>query len=71
MYVCVCNAVTDSEIRRAVSDGVTSFWDLQTALGVAAGCGSCTGQAMDVLREELADANAVPCTPRIYRPSAA
>ena len=71
MYVCVCNAVTDSQIRRAIGDGVTSLWGLQSELGVAAGCGSCTLHAMDVLRDELADAASAAPAPRIYRPTTA
>ena len=71
MYVCVCNAITDSEIRRAVSDGVTSLWGLQSELGVATGCGSCTLQAMDVLRDELSESSTAAPAPRIYRPTTA
>ena len=54
MYVCVCNAVTDSEIRCAVKLGVRSMTDLSAALGVATCCGRCTDCARSVLAETLA-----------------
>lgn len=67
MYVCICNAVTDSDIRQAVEDGARDLWGLQSALGVASGCGSCKQHAMEVLRSERPSAAA----PRIYRPAVA
>ena len=54
MYVCVCNAVTDSEIRSAVKLGVRSMTDLSATLGVATCCGRCTDCARSVLAETLA-----------------
>jgi bacterioferritin-associated ferredoxin len=53
MYVCVCNAVTDSEIRGAVKLGVRSLADLSAALGVATCCGRCSECACSVLSESL------------------
>ncbi|MBL8507408.1 MAG: (2Fe-2S)-binding protein, partial [Chitinimonas sp.] len=37
MYVCICNAVTDKQIRRAINDGCGSMRELRMELGVA-GC---------------------------------
>jgi bacterioferritin-associated ferredoxin len=54
MYVCICNAITDKQIRRAARAGATNLWDLQAELGLASGCGSCKEQAMDILREDAA-----------------
>ena len=50
MYVCICNAVTDSEIERAIRLGARSVSDLQMTLGVGISCGSCREQAGDLLR---------------------
>lgn len=69
MYVCICNAITAREIREAVEDGITNLWDLQNALGVAAGCGSCKDIAMSVLSESLVDVKA--SGPKLYRPAVA
>ncbi len=71
MYVCICNAITDQEIRSAAEDGATNLWDLQSTLGVAAGCGSCKRHAMDVLREHQQGENFEPAAPRMFSPSAA
>ncbi len=51
MYVCVCNQVTDSQIRHAFSEGVTTFESLQNRLKVATCCGRCSDCAKRVLRE--------------------
>lgn len=70
MYVCICNAITDSDIREAVDDGARDLWALQSALGVASGCGSCKQHAMEVLRAQRRS-NAEEAAPRVYRPSTA
>ena len=49
MYVCVCNAVTDREIKGAVKLGVRSMSDLSSMLGVATCCGKCADCAHEVL----------------------
>jgi bacterioferritin-associated ferredoxin len=67
MYVCVCNAITDKQIRRAARNGVNSLYELRGTLGVAAGCGSCARVAQEILDEELAG-NA---SPQIYVPAPA
>ena len=50
MYVCICNAITDSQIREAAESGVKDLPGLERALGVAAGCVSCKETAADILR---------------------
>ena len=67
MYVCVCNAITDKQIRRAARNGVSSLYELRGTLGVASGCGSCASTAQEILDEEMVgDAG-----PQIYVPSPA
>lgn len=51
MYVCVCNAVTDKQIREAVSEGACSLQDLSDQLKVATCCGRCAGCAQQLLSE--------------------
>ena len=51
MYVCICNAITDKEIRAAAKNGTTDLNGLQAELGVASGCGSCEEQASKILAE--------------------
>lgn len=57
MYVCICKAVTDRQIRQAVELGATSLADLKESLGVATGCGKCAAFARAILREELQPAS--------------
>ena len=51
MYICICNGVTEREIRRCIDQGARSLADLQRELGVAAGCGQCATSARCLLRE--------------------
>ncbi len=51
MYVCICNAITDKQIRKAAEAGAENLWDLRRELGVASGCGSCKEMASEILRE--------------------
>jgi bacterioferritin-associated ferredoxin len=51
MYVCVCNAITDKQIRAAAESGTTDVLGLQAKLGVATGCGSCMDVAAEILAE--------------------
>jgi bacterioferritin-associated ferredoxin len=49
MYVCICRAVTDGQIREAAEDGARHLRDLRKQLGVATGCGRCARQAREIL----------------------
>ncbi len=51
MYVCVCNAVTDREIRQCAALGVESLDDLRESLGVGSCCGQCAPVAASILSE--------------------
>lgn len=51
MYVCVCNAVTDGEIRGAIARGARSLADLKSMLAVATCCGRCADSARGLVRE--------------------
>jgi bacterioferritin-associated ferredoxin len=55
MYICVCNAITDREIRQAVELGATTMLELRRNLGVAGNCGKCVDCARDILRDELSN----------------
>lgn len=56
MYVCVCNAVTDRQIRSEVQGGACSMRQLQLSLGVAATCGRCAPCARELLMSCLHEA---------------
>jgi len=60
MYVCVCNAVTDSDIRNAADDGVRSYRQLSRMTGCGGSCGCCKEMAVEVLRQAVAEKREVP-----------
>ncbi len=51
MYVCICNAITDTMIRQAAAEGVRSVAELTRRTGCAGECGSCADLAAQVLQE--------------------
>lgn len=53
MYVCVCHAVTDSDIGAAVAEGCCSLRELRDRLGVTSCCGRCASCARSVLQKSL------------------
>jgi bacterioferritin-associated ferredoxin len=58
VYICICNAVTDREIRAAAQLGARTLEDLQCSLGVATCCRRCTDCARGVLASALDAATA-------------
>jgi bacterioferritin-associated ferredoxin len=53
MYVCMCNGVTDSAIRRAAHAGIRTLGELAMSTGCGAGCGCCSETAESLLREAV------------------
>ena len=51
MYVCVCQAVTDRQIREAAQGGARTLKDLRRELCVTRDCGRCATCAHECLRE--------------------
>lgn len=54
MYICVCNAVTESSIRKAVREGARNLFDLVARTGCSTQCGRCSDLATEFLQDELA-----------------
>ena len=51
MYVCICNGVTDRDIRQAVEAGCRSVPELTMRTGAGAACGSCLDLAAQLMEE--------------------
>jgi bacterioferritin-associated ferredoxin len=51
MFVCICNGVTEGQIRAAIDEGACSVHDLGARLGVASGCGCCAEFAASLISE--------------------
>jgi len=58
MYICICHAVNDSAIRKAVKAGVNSFRDLSARTGCGTQCGSCVKLAREVMDQALIETGA-------------
>jgi bacterioferritin-associated ferredoxin len=44
MFVCICAAVPDAEIRSCVAGGASTVEEVGDACGAGTGCGSCHDQ---------------------------
>lgn len=53
MIVCVCNNISDREIRQAVDLGLSSMDELRRDLGLSTCCGQCASYAEQVLTAHL------------------
>jgi bacterioferritin-associated ferredoxin len=60
MYVCLCNGITETQIREAVGGGARSLSELHSCLGVASCCGRCADCAQQVLHDTISSAES-PC----------
>ena len=51
MYVCICNGVTDRQIREAADAGCDSVSEMTMRTGAGARCGSCLGLVAELIDE--------------------
>lgn len=52
MYVCICNAIRESDLRRAARQISEDAEACYAALGKQVCCGSCLNEADSILQEE-------------------
>ncbi|MDN4500976.1 bacterioferritin-associated ferredoxin [Alteromonadaceae bacterium BrNp21-10] len=56
MYVCLCYAVTDTQIKNAVREqGVGSMRELRQHLGLGGQCGKCVQMAQELIDSTIID----------------
>ena len=63
VYVCVCNGVTERDIRSAAAAGCRSMTELTMRTGCGASCGSCVAFASELVEQEARACTAAPATP--------
>jgi bacterioferritin-associated ferredoxin len=51
MYICLCNAITECQVRECAREGTRSVDELAVKLGVGAGCGRCRECAAEILMD--------------------
>ena len=54
MYVCICNAVTESQIRDAISQGLSTRKEISACLKAGTACGKCNADVRDLLQRACA-----------------
>ena len=57
MYVCLCKAVTDRQIRESINGGACSYAEVRQQLGVATQCGKCSRQAKTIVQTTVKQAS--------------
>ena len=60
MYICLCNAITDRDIRHAAATGMRSFAELKAKTGCSDCCGCCEAEARGVFEEAAGKAFNLP-----------
>jgi bacterioferritin-associated ferredoxin len=55
LYICICNAVTERQLKECARSGATSLDELAFQLGVGTACGRCRDCASGVLEEVRAE----------------
>jgi len=70
MYVCVCHAVTSTQVEAAIDAGATSVADVTRCCRAGGDCGSCHA-TIDAMIDGRADRSGPIQTSRLVRPRAA
>jgi len=60
MFVCVCNAVTEKEVRAAIAGGARTRDDVTSRCGAGGDCGSCHHMIEQMIEEELEASGELP-----------
>ena len=55
MYICLCNGLTDRDIKSAVASGAERIANVYESLGAAPQCAKCTVNIRDIIRETITD----------------
>jgi bacterioferritin-associated ferredoxin len=51
MYVCICTAVTDRQVERAVADGADHLDAVVAKTGAGTCCGACRPLLLDIIEQ--------------------
>jgi bacterioferritin-associated ferredoxin len=54
MYICLCNALTDKQVRQAVADGACRPRDVYGACGCRAQCSTCVRAILATIKDAAA-----------------
>lgn len=60
MYICICKAITDSQIETAIADGINTRKALHQCLGVGSDCGKCNRHVRELINKKSMPNIAIP-----------
>lgn len=49
MYVCICHAVSDTDLKRCMNDAPCSYGEVCKRLGIGSQCGRCEQSVRDMM----------------------
>ena len=61
MYVCICNAIRETDFRRAAQHANGDAEAVYAAMGKRPNCGQCLEEADEILNEERGVSSAPAC----------
>ena len=67
MYVCICNAITDRDIREHAAAGVTTMEELRMRTGCSDCCGQCSDEAEAVLGAAVSHSQLPPVAIPVFQ----
>jgi|688.fasta_scaffold580641_1 bacterioferritin-associated ferredoxin len=53
MYICVCKAVTDNQVAKAIDQGACTRREVMQCTGAGGVCGKCTPSLKNLLQERM------------------
>jgi len=53
MLVCICNRISDRDIRSSIHEGASGFREVKAELGIGSCCGQCVPFAKGVVDDTL------------------
>jgi bacterioferritin-associated ferredoxin len=65
MYVCICRAVTEAQVRGCIAEGACTVRDVVNRSEAGTGCGTCVGKIIALLgahANDLTPAGPLGCT---------
>ncbi len=61
MYVCICHAIRERDVRKAVCEGEITLHGVYKKFGCRPRCGKCLGAMADIVADCGETKDAAPC----------
>lgn len=65
MYVCVCLAITQSEVEQSIEGGATSVAEVTRACRAGGDCGACHGMIEQMIEDHLDERRPLESEPQL------